>query len=61
MTDPQKGVEQDVEFDDEPTEETPETVEIAPPADLGATVTLSPEALAALLEEVKKGKREPQD
>jgi hypothetical protein len=57
MTDPQTGVEQDLEFDDEPTEETPENVEIAPPADLGATVTLSPEALAALLEEVKKGKR----
>jgi hypothetical protein len=61
MTDPQKGVEGDLEFDDEPTEETPETAEIAPPADLGATVTLSPEALAALLEEVKRGKRETQE
>lgn len=57
MTDPQKGIERDLEADDETTDQAPEDVETAPPADLGATVTLSPEALAALLEEVKKGKR----
>jgi hypothetical protein len=60
MTDPGKGIERDLDAaDDEATdEEAPQDVETAAPVDLGATVTLSPEALAALLEEVKKGKRQ---
>lgn len=57
MTDPQEGIDRDLESDDPITEEAPEAADPAPPADLNATVTLSPEALAALLEEVKKGKR----
>jgi hypothetical protein len=59
MTDPRKGIEQNDDAADEATDEAaPQDVETAAPVDLGATVTLSPEALAALLEEVKKGKRQ---
>jgi hypothetical protein len=58
MNDPQKGIERDVETDEEPFAEVEKTAENTPPADLNATITLSPEALAALLEEVKKGKKD---
>ena len=58
MNDPQKGIERDIETDEEPFAEVEKTAETTPPSDLNATITLSPEALAALLEEVKKGKKD---
>jgi hypothetical protein len=57
MTDPQKGIDEDIESEDSPAAAPDAEDAAVAPVDLGATVTLSPEALAALLEEVKKGRK----